>query len=49
MDQHNVLLILAAFFLDGLAEDPGGVGDWLNASGVDPDEFVPAVHAISEI
>lgn len=37
--EDSVFAILVRFFKAEFAEDPAGVGEWLEAQGVDVDEF----------
>ena len=44
MDKEAMLPILADFFLMEFANDPMGVGDWLDQKDCGVDEFVIAVQ-----
>jgi len=40
--KDTIAEFLGKFFLESLAEDPGHVAEWMEAEGLDADEFVGA-------
>ena len=46
MEREEVVRLLVRFFRDGFAEDPSGVGEWIEGQGFDVDEFIAAVDSL---
>ena len=46
MEREEVVRLLVRFFQEGFAEDPSGVGEWIEGQGFDVDEFIGAVDSL---